>query len=109
MLKVGDKVQIKIREKDMNDYRCGFIPEMSVFSGRIFTITHMFLGARLARPTIIPDDGYNYKLSGEAAPFVWTSGMFTLVGESSQSEETKPKFIDFTRHHRRHYKWNYKC
>ena len=113
MLKVGDKVQIKIREKDVNDYRCGFIPEMDFLSGHIFIITQVFLNAKLARPTVIPDDGYNYRLDGEAGSFIWTSGMFTPVGEScmasSQSEETKPKFIDFTRHHRRRYKWNYKC
>lgn len=112
MLKVGDKVQIKIKEKCESDYRCGFIPEMSVLSGCIFTITHVWRGTRVTRPCI-PDDGYNYKLDGEASSFIWTSGMFTPVGESciasSQSEETKPKFIDFTRHRRRRYKWNYKC
>lgn len=70
--KVGDIVTIKKREGHENDYKFGFVDEMSAMAGEKLRVTMVSYSSDTKK--IYPDDGYSYHL--ERTMYNWASSMF---------------------------------
>ena len=72
--KIGDTVTIKKRVAPGGNYKFFFTDEMAEMAGKKFVIVGAISTDKTA--CIIPDDGFEYTLYGEARRFSWASSMF---------------------------------
>lgn len=77
--KVGDKVKVLPRTGDSDDYRSGYEDSMCCLAGRIFTIKDIDTPEN--SDSLIPDDGYVYKLEEDIMRWNWNSSMLELVDD----------------------------
>lgn len=85
LYKVGDKVKVKKRIGESEDYRYGFVDEMDEpYGGKIVTIISV-------KPLSIrglyhyPDDGYKYQIVEDRQKYNWASSMFEPISEPSDT------------------------
>ena len=83
--KVGDKVRVKTRTGDKNDYPCAFVDEMTEYSGKEFQIESV--------EKHIADAGCKYyeepfKYNLKNIGYVWSSPMLELVAPASKLTST---------------------
>lgn len=90
LFKVGDYVKVLPRIGINGDYRCGFVDDMAELKGQVFKVLEVHIHSMGLGQYNIPDDGYVYKLDGEADGWSWSSGMLSLYSsprEKTESEE----------------------
>lgn len=85
LYKEGDKVRIKERIGETEDYRFSFVDKMDeLYRGKIVTIVSV-------KPISIrglyyyPDDGYKYQIKEDMQKYNWASSMFEPISESSDT------------------------
>ena len=88
--KIGDKVRIKPRTHEANDYRFSFTDNMVRYVGKVTTITDASYN-RALNTFPVPDDGWKYELS-EPNQYWWSSGMLELVESTKKRKHIKLNF-----------------
>lgn len=74
LYKVGDKVEVIVRQSEASAYRFNFADEMLKYVGQIVTIANV--GIPSCRSDVVPDDGYRYKIFEDGGEYYWASSMF---------------------------------
>lgn len=96
--KIGDTVTIKdLCEVPRPIYRVGLNSDMLQMSGSSFKIIDIEEDNSPTSAKRVPDDGYRYKLDGEARLWSWASSMFVDPSEDLITHsviETKDSSID---------------
>ena len=78
----GDRVRIRFRDFEQEDYKFDFTDEMAELSGKEFTIETAQNHHGNGHEHIVEDDGFAYYLKEEPARhFTWSSGMLEYAGE----------------------------
>lgn len=75
--KVGDKVKVLPRTGYPDDYRSDYVDDMCCLIGKILTIEN--IDTSEDSDSLIPDDGYVYKLKEDIMHWNWNSSMLELV------------------------------
>ena len=89
IFKVGEKVRVKKRVGNSNDYKYVFTNGMTELSGKIFTISaivhdHNFLKCKYS------DDNARYILKEDKDKYSWASSMLEKISETSSDSLIKP-------------------
>lgn len=80
--KIGERVRIRFRDYDQDDYKFEFTDEMANLSGGEFTIETVENHHGTGHEHEVEDDGFAYYLKEEPANhFTWSSGMLEHAEE----------------------------
>lgn len=83
----GDRIRIRFRDYDQDDYKFKFTDEMADLSGKEFTIRAVENHFGNGHEYEVEDDGFAYYLKEEPANhFTWSSGMLEYVEKMYEDE-----------------------
>ena len=90
--KEGEKVRVRQRKYDHDDYKYMFSDDMLQFQGMIVTICTVYPNMD-NKEYRVPDDDALYRIKEDKYGFSWSSGMLEKLNSTEEQNPIKKKII----------------